>query len=54
MDEVEGDYELPEKIVDEIDAAGFIVTDFTLEPRNVYFQLGYARGARQAGDSDSP
>jgi Putative DNA-binding domain len=47
MDEVEGDYEISQRIMDEIDDADVIVADFTLEPRNVYFELGYARGRRK-------
>ena len=30
--------------MDEIDKAHILLADFTLSPRNVYFELGYARG----------
>lgn len=40
----EGDYEISQKIMDEIDQAQIVLADFTLSPRNVYFELGYARG----------
>jgi hypothetical protein len=44
VDLVEGDYEISQKIMDEIDKCGILIADFTLSPRNVYFELGYARG----------
>lgn len=47
IDLVEGDYEISQKLMDEIDNADIIVTDFTLRPSNVYFELGYARGRRK-------
>jgi len=40
----EGDYEISQKIMDEIKQAKIVLADFTLSPRNVYFELGYARG----------
>ena len=47
MDLVEGDYEISQKIMDEIDSSDAVLADFTLNPRNVYFELGYARGKRK-------
>lgn len=44
MDLVEGDYEISQQLMDEIDKADVVITDFTLSPANVYFELGYARG----------
>ncbi|MFH1113693.1 MAG: ATP-binding protein [Pseudomonadota bacterium] len=44
MDLVEGDYEISQKIMDEIDTADIIIADLTLNSRNVYYELGYARG----------
>lgn len=46
IDLVEGDYEISQKLMDEIDKADIVITDFTLRPSNVYFELGYARGRR--------
>lgn len=43
MDLVEGDYEISQQIMDEIDNADIVLADFTLNSRNVYFELGYAR-----------
>jgi nucleoside 2-deoxyribosyltransferase len=44
VDLVEGDYEISQKIMGEIDKADIVIADFTLSSRNVYFELGYARG----------
>jgi hypothetical protein len=44
VDLVEGDYEISQRVMDEIDAADIVIADFTLSPANVYFELGYARG----------
>lgn len=44
VDLIEGDYEVSQKIMDEIDKCEILIADFTLSPRNVYFELGYARG----------
>ena len=44
MDLVEGDFEISQQIMEEIDAAQIGLADFTLSPNNVYFELGYARG----------
>jgi hypothetical protein len=46
IDLQEGDYEISQKIMDEIDTCPIIVADFTLSPHNVYFELGYARGCK--------
>jgi nucleoside 2-deoxyribosyltransferase len=44
MDVVEGDYEISQQIMKEIDDATIVLADFTLNPANVYFEVGYARG----------
>lgn len=44
IDRVEGDFEISQRILTEIDIAGIVIADFTLSPRNVYFEVGYARG----------
>ena len=44
VDLIEGDYEISQKIMDEIDVAQVVLVDFTLSPHNVYFELGFARG----------
>jgi hypothetical protein len=44
MDLLEGDYEISQRIMDEIDKADILLADFTLGPANVYFERGYARG----------
>jgi predicted HTH transcriptional regulator len=44
IDLVEGDYEISQKVMEEIDKADIVIADLTLNPRNVYFELGYARG----------
>lgn len=47
IDLVEGDYEISQKIMDEIFKSDFILADFTLNPRNVYFEIGIARGCKK-------
>jgi hypothetical protein len=47
IDLVEGDYEVSQGIMDAIDTADIVITDFTLSPKNVYFELGYARGRKK-------
>jgi hypothetical protein len=47
IDLVEGDYEISQKLMDDIDKADIVIADFTLRPSNVYFELGYARGRRK-------
>jgi hypothetical protein len=44
MDLQEGDYEISGEIMNQIDQADFVIGDFTLSSRNVYFEVGYARG----------
>jgi len=44
MDLLDGDYEISQKIMEEIEKADIVISDFTLSSRNVYFELGYARG----------
>jgi nucleoside 2-deoxyribosyltransferase len=48
VDLIEGDYEISKKIMDEIDACDAVLADFTLSSRNVYFELGYARGKKKS------
>jgi hypothetical protein len=47
IDLVEGDYEISQRIMDEIDRSDVVLADFTLGPANVYFELGYARGVKR-------
>jgi hypothetical protein len=47
VDLIEGDYEISKQIMDEIDKADLVISDFTLNSRNVYFELGYARGTKK-------
>lgn len=44
LDEVEGDYDIVERIFKEIDDAHMVIADLTLSPPNVYLEIGYARG----------
>jgi hypothetical protein len=44
MDLIEGDYDIAQRLMQEIDRAHIVIADFTLSARNVYFELGYARG----------
>lgn len=44
IDLLEGDYEISQQIIDEIFKSDFILADLTLNPRNVYFEIGVARG----------
>jgi nucleoside 2-deoxyribosyltransferase len=44
IDLAEGDYEISQAIMDQIDWSDVVLADFTLGSRNVYFELGYARG----------
>ena len=44
IDLAEGDYEISQKVLDEIANCEIILADLTLSPRNVYFELGYGRG----------
>jgi hypothetical protein len=57
IDRVEGDYEISARIMEEIDRCDALLADFTLNPRNVYFELGYARGTKriiQTARRDTP
>jgi len=58
MDLVEGDFEISQEIMNRIDEADAVLADFTLSPKNVYFELGYARGCRksviQTAKKDTP
>jgi hypothetical protein len=47
IDLVEGDYEISQEVMNEINEADIVLADFTLNPRNVYFELGYARAAQK-------
>ena len=47
IDFVDGDYEISQKIMSELDSCEIVVADFTLSPHNVYFELGYARGRQK-------
>ena len=47
MDLEDGDYEISQQIMIKIDECDVVLADFTLEPRNVYFELGYARGKKK-------
>ncbi|WP_289022979.1 ATP-binding protein [Desulfobacter postgatei] len=44
MDLIDGDFEISQQIMKEIDSSDAMIADFTLTSRNVYFELGYARG----------
>ncbi len=47
IDLKEGDYEISQEIMNEIDQCDIVVADFTLAPANVYFEVGYARGSNK-------
>jgi hypothetical protein len=47
IDLKEGDYEISLELMNEIDKAAIVIADFTLNSRNVYFELGYARGKQK-------
>ena len=44
MDLEDGDYEISQEIMNKISKSQFIIADFTLNSRNVYFEIGFARG----------
>jgi nucleoside 2-deoxyribosyltransferase len=44
MDLLEENYEISQNIRTEIERADIVIADLTLNARNVYFELGYARG----------
>ena len=47
LDYVEGDFEISQEIMNSIDLAQIVLADFTLNPRNVYFEAGYARAKKK-------
>lgn len=47
IDLKEGDYEISQELMNEIEAAEILIADFTLNSRNVYFELGYARALKK-------
>jgi hypothetical protein len=44
IDQIDGDYDVADRIYKEIDAAHLVIADLTLSPANVYLEIGYARG----------
>jgi len=44
IDEMQGDYEITQALMKEIDNSDVVLADFTLSPQNVYYEVGYARG----------
>lgn len=46
MREVPGNFEISQAIMDEIRGCDALLADFTLNPRNVYFEAGFARGCQ--------
>ncbi len=47
MDLLDGDFEISQQIMDRIASSDIVIADFTLSSRNVYFELGYARGMKR-------
>jgi len=47
IDLAEGDFEISQQIMIEIKNANFVLADFTLNPHNVYFEVGFARGVEK-------
>jgi len=47
IDLQEGDFEISQQIMNEIEKSSFVIVDFTLNPHNVYFEAGYARGVQK-------
>jgi hypothetical protein len=47
LDEINGDYEIIDRIYREIDAAQLVIADLTLSSANVYLEIGYARGRQK-------
>jgi len=47
LDEIDGDYEIVNRIYGEIDAAHLVIADLTLSSANVYLEIGYARGRQK-------
>jgi predicted HTH transcriptional regulator len=44
IDEKEGDFEISQEVMNQIDQADLLLADYTYSPHNVYFEAGYARG----------
>lgn len=44
IDQLDGDYEIVERMYHEIDQAHIVIADLTLSSANVYLEIGYARG----------
>jgi predicted HTH transcriptional regulator len=44
IDQMEGDYEISQEVMNRIDCADVVLADYTLSPHNVYYEVGYARG----------
>jgi nucleoside 2-deoxyribosyltransferase len=44
VDREEGDYEISQQLMRDIDSADIVIADYTLSSHNVYFEAGYARG----------
>jgi nucleoside 2-deoxyribosyltransferase len=44
IDLEEGDYEISQRVMEAIDVSDIVIADLTLNSRNVYFEVGYARG----------
>lgn len=47
IDLQDGDYEISQQIMNEIEKSSFVIADFTLSPHNVYFETGFARGVKK-------
>jgi hypothetical protein len=47
IDLKEGDFEISQQIMTEIESVNFVISDFTLSPHNVYFEIGFARGVKK-------
>ena len=47
IDLAEGDFEISQQIMVEISNSNFVLADFTLNPHNVYFEVGFARGFKK-------
>lgn len=47
LDEVDGDYEIVDRIHREIAAAHLVIADLTLLSENVIYEMGYARGRQK-------
>ena len=47
LDDLDGDYEIVDRIYREIDAAQLVIADLTLSSANVYLEIGYARGRQK-------